>query len=351
MTETVIEDIQDREMKFQVGYQDDRALVEYLLKHSEKVSEVYFPWGDFTTGRGIIPSETVKRNLAADLRKFAEAGIRLCLLLNGNCYGRHALARSFFQHLGDTVDFLTGEYSVAGVTTASPLIARFLRTNFPGLEIRASVNMEIGTPEGVEYLEDYFDSFYLKREFNYHREVILRMRDFCHARGKKMYLLANSGCLNFCSARTFHDNLVAHQHEVSEMDNAFEFHGECTVFLKKADRRHGLLSKSNFIRPEDVPLYEDWCDGMKLATRTNFNPLAVVSAYFSGQWHGNLLDLTEPAHSELLLPEILDSRRFPSGYAEKRFSCSRDCPNCGYCREVQQRATVVLDRNAMKIME
>ena len=136
-------------MKFQVGYQDNRALVEYLLKHREMVSDVYFPWGDFTTGRGVIPTEIFKQNLAADLKRFSEAGIRLCLLLNGTCYGRHALARSFFQKLGDTVDNLREEYSIAGVTTASPLIARFLRKNFPGLEIRASVNMEIGTLEGV----------------------------------------------------------------------------------------------------------------------------------------------------------------------------------------------------------
>ena len=328
-------------MKYQVGYQDNRMLADYLLRHGDMVSEVYFPWGEFTTGRGILRSETSRRNLAADLRRFSDAGIRLCLLLNGNCYGRQTLARSFFQNLGDTVDFLRGEYSLAGVTTASPLIARFLRTNFPGLELRASVNMEIGTPEGVEYLEDHFDSFYLKRECNYDRETILRMRDFCHERGKKMYLLANSGCLNFCSARTFHDNLVAHQHEVAEMDNAFEFHGECTAFLKKGEHRRDLLSKTNFIRPEDVPLYESWCDGMKLATRMNFNPLAVVSAYFSGRWRGNLLDLTEPAHSELLLPEILDGSRFPPDYAEKRLTCDRNCRDCGFCRFVQEQATIL----------
>lgn len=330
-------------MKFQVGYQDNRTLSEYILKHSEKVLEVYFPWGDFTTGRGVIQSEVVKWNLVDDLKLFAKAGINLCLLLNGNCYGRQTLARNFFQRLGDAVDFLIGEYSVGGVTTASPLIAHFLRKNFPMLEIRASINMEIGTPEGVEYLEDYFDSFYLKREYNYDRDTIQRMYDFCHARGKKMYLLANSGCLNFCSVRTFHDNLVAHQHEVAEMDNAFEFHGECTVYLKKGDHQKELLLKTNFIRPEDVRLYEGWCDGMKLATRTNFNPLAVMSAYFSGEWRGNVLDLTEPAHSSVILPGILSNREIPADYAEKRMNCRRNCHKCGYCREVQEKATVVLD--------
>ncbi len=338
-------------MKFQVGYQDNRRLVEYLLRHADKVSEVYFPWGDFTTGRGVISDDSSRKYLTSDLQSFATSGIRLTLLLNGNCYGHRALARSFYQKLGDTVDHLSETYQLAGVTTASPLIARFLKRNFPQLEIRASVNMEIGTTEAVEYIEDYFDSFYLKREFNYDKNVILRMRDFCHAKGKKLYLLANSGCLNFCSARTFHDNLVAHQHEVAEMDNAFEFHGECTTFLKKGDHLQELLSKSNFIRPEDVHLYEELCDGMKLATRTNFNPLAVVTAYFTGRWHGNLLDLTEPAHSKLLHPAIIDNSRIPADYADHRMSCAHDCHACGYCRTVQAKATVTLNENQTQFME
>ncbi len=338
-------------MRFQVGYQDNRRLVEFLLTHREKVSEVYFPWGDFTTGRGVIPNDAYKENLVTDLQSFTEHNIPLMLLLNGNCYGHRALARSFYQKLGDAVDYLSESFHLAGVTTASPLIARFLKTNFPKLEIRASVNMEIGTTEGVEYIKDYFDSFYLKREFNYDRNVILRMRDFCHANGKKLFLLANSGCLNFCSARTFHDNLVAHQHEVAEMDNAFEFHGECTVFLKKDDHRRELLSKTNFIRPEDVFRYEELCDGMKLATRTNYNPLAVVSAYFTGKWHGNLLDLTEPAHSAVLLPEIIDNSRIPADYEDRRMACPHDCKTCGYCRDVQTKATVALTDNQPSLTE
>ena len=338
-------------MKFQVGYQDNRAFIAYLLKHSGRVSELYFPWGDFTTGRGVFLTEAARAHLAADLKDFAAAGVRLCLLLNGNCCGRETLARSFFNRLGDTVDYLAGAYGLGGVTTASPLIARFLRRNFPGLELRASVNMEIGTPEGAAYVEDYFDSFYLKREYNYDRARLLRMRDFCHARGKKLYLLANSGCLNFCSARTFHDNLVAHQHEVAAMDNAFDFAGECTTFLKKGENSRDLLSRSNFIRPEDVHLYEELCDGMKLATRTNFNPSAVAAAYFSGKWYGNLLDLTEPAHSGILLPRIVSGRLFPEDYAEKRFVCGKECEKCAYCRGVQEKATVTPDREMAALMK
>ena len=332
-------------MKFQVGYQNDRRFLEYLLAHKDAVGELYFPWESFTTGRGVTLSRNDQRTLENDLHTFSEAGVKLCLLLNGNCYGREALSRQFFQKLGDTVDFIAGEYNLASVTTASPLIGKFIHRNFPDLEVRASVNMEIGTPEGVEYLAEHFDSFYLKREYNYSRDVIIRMRDFCRGCGKKLYILANSGCLNFCSARTFHDNLVAHQHEIAAMDNGFKFHGICSTYMDDPVKRTALLAKSNFIRPEDTVLYEDLCDGMKLATRTNFKPFAVAKAYFDGSWNGNLLELTEPAHAEKFLPAVVANKKFPADYAEHRFQCGKICEKCDYCAGVLAAATVTLNEN------
>lgn len=331
-------------MKFQLGYQNHAKFKECLLAHREKISEIYFPWEGFTTGRGTVRNRSEQRCMEEDLADYSKAGIRLCLLLNGNCYGSETLSRDFFQHLGDTVDFLGSEYPVLHtVTTASPLIAKFIHNNFPDLEVRASVNMEIGTTQGAEYMLEYFDSFYLKREFNYSMDVLENMYHFCTSRGKKMFLLANSGCLNYCSGRTFHDNLVAHQHECAKMDNGFVFKNFCTQFLEKKENLSRILSLSNFIRPEDVPHYEGLCDGIKLATRTHCNPVSVAMAYFSGAWHGNVLDLTEPAHSSLLLPEILANDRIAPGYAAKRLSCGQQCEKCSYCREVFADACVKPD--------
>ena len=328
-------------MKWQIGYQSNKALVSYLIQHKESVSEIYFPWMDFTTGRGVISADD-QDTLSADLHEFRSAGIRLTLLLNGNCYGRQSLSGEFYQKLKQNITYLINEYSISGVTTTSPLIAGMIRKNFPEIEIRASINMEIGNPEGIEYLLDDFDSFYLKREYNYNREIILRMRDFCRSKGKKLYILANSGCLNYCSSRTFHDNLVAHQHEITQMDNAVTFHGVCTKFLSAGKNKENLLAKTNFIRPDDVHLYENLCDGMKLATRTNFNPLQIVHAYFNGKFSGNLLDLTEPAHSALFPGQIIANKLIPDGYTEFRLNCNKICENCTYCKEVQKKATITL---------
>ena len=159
---------------------------------------------------------------------------------------------------------------------------------------------------------------------------------------KKLFALGNSGCLNFCSARTFHDNLVAHQHEIDHAGSLIAYQGQCTRYLTSGNNKENILAKTNFIRPEDVHLYEDLCDGMKLATRTNFNPMAIVHAYFNGKFRGNLLDLTEPAHSALYPGQIIANKLIPDGYTEFRLNCNKICENCNYCKEVQKKATITL---------
>ena len=326
-------------MKFQIGYQNNQKFLDYLLQHKDMVSELYFPWGEFTTGRGVTADG---EKLAEDLFRFKTANFNFCLLLNGNCYGAESLSTSFFDRLGNAITDISERFGLSSVTTASPVIAAFLKQHFPALHIRASVNMEIGTPEGIEYLLDDFDSFYLKREYNYDLIRLPRMYDFCHAHGKKLHILANSGCLNFCSARTFHDNLVAHQHELPPSDARLSFHSVCTQYLKRGDNRKNILAKSNFIRPEDIKYYESLCDGMKLATRTNFNPLAIAYAYFNERFNGNLLDLTEPAHSAIYPGEILANNRIPAEYFQLRSTCDKICEKCDCCKNIQNNATVLL---------
>lgn len=329
-------------MRFSIGYQTNEQLKKSILRHPDVIREVYFPWGKFPTGRGVFAGFEAQKQLEMDLRDYMDAGLSLNWLLNGNCFGRYAQSRILFQEIGDQAQYLINRFSLTSMTTASPLIARFLKNNFPKLEIRASVNMEIGTPEGVEYLLPWFDGFYLKREYNYDLVRLKQMRKFTLDHGKKLYLLANSGCLNYCSARTFHDNLVAHQHEIAEMDNALDFHGVCHLFLNDPANRTRLLEHTSFIRPEDASEFEPYCDGLKLATRTNRNPTDVTEAYAAASWHGNILDLTEPAFSGHFYPEILANDRIPATWLKHRLRCRKNCDRCDYCARIQKQATLVL---------
>ncbi|MBR4887520.1 MAG: hypothetical protein IKU17_00060, partial [Clostridia bacterium] len=218
-------------MKFMIGYQlqESGALLQEILRRKEQVHEVYFAWGSMASGRGgtayhssLLPHEAMQKQLQ-ELELLAENGVATNLLLNANCYGKDSLSRRFLQETGDLIDDLCLRARVRSVTTTSPVLARFVKTNFPELEVRASVNMEIGTVEGMEYLAEDFDGFYYKRELNRDFAALEQLKAWADANGKKLYMLANSGCLNYCSARQFHDNLVAHEQEIARMDNGAVF--------------------------------------------------------------------------------------------------------------------------------
>lgn len=337
-------------MLFSVGYNLMLAesLVSAILENKPKISEVYFSYGDFPNGRnsalnvvGLTKEQAAERQ-QTHLKLLSDNGLKLNLLLNGNCYGKNALAREFFNKIGDTVDELARAYNLAAVTTTSPLIARFIKENFSGIETRASVNMEIGTPEGFDYLADNFDSFYLKREYNRNIGFLKAAKEWCDNNGKGLYGLANSGCLNFCSAHVFHDNIVAHEDEIMQMDNGYIFKGQCHSYLENAQKREDWLRITNFIRPEDVNLYEEFFSGLKLATRVSRAAAQIVRAYCGGSYSGTIHNLLEPNHSGLFGANLVENKNIPSNFAEKVLNCNKNCSACGYCKEAQQKATIIL---------
>lgn len=336
-------------MKFMIGYQPrrDRSLLDAIEKNAAHITEVYFSWGDLPNGRGAggtvsFSEKELSEKMLRELKDIRKCGVDLNLLLNGNCYGKDAQSKPFFYTLGDTIDYLTDQLGLVSVTTTSPLIARFVKENFPTVTVRASVNMSIGTVEGMEYVADLFDSFYLQREQNRNIACVERLRDWCHERGKTLFGLANSGCLNHCSAHTFHDNLVSHEREIARMDNAYVFEGQCAAYLQDAVKRQEWLRLTNFIRPEDVHLYEGLFDGMKLATRVNSNPAAIVNAYVKGSFSGAVHALLEPNHAQRFYPSVVENKKIPADFGERVLHCDKACEECGYCRNALGSASVSL---------
>ncbi len=328
-------------MKFSVGYQlkNDFSLIETILENKEHISEVYFSFGDFPNGRSNLNKDGFfYDNLRKQLEDIEKLGdMPLNILFNGNCYGKYALARSFYNKIGDTVDYLQ-KFNLKCVTTTSPLIARFIKENFK-LETRASVNMGIGTVEGMEYVKELFDSFYLAREYNRDFNKIRQIRAWCDDNNKKLYGLANSGCLKNCSAHTFHDNLVAHESESAEMDNAYIFEGQCKTFFNDSENRKNWLKYMTFIRPEDVALYENLFDGLKLATRANMNPERIIKSYVKGSYSGAITSLLEPDHTAMFYPQVIENKKIDLTGA---FTCDKQCYKCLKCNEIQKNATINL---------
>lgn len=305
-------------MNFSVGYQlfSDNEFIRKIIEYKSGISEVYFSFGDFPNGRNnqlarrdMTTADAEEKQLS-DLALLSDEKIPLNILFNATCYGKDSLAKEFFQRVGDTVDYFISYFTLKTVTTTSPVIAKFIKNNFEGLDVRASVNMGVGSELSAEYISDVFDSFYLKRELNRSFADIRKMKKWCDERGKTLHILANSGCLNDCSLHTFHDNLVSHESEILKSERAFEFNGTCRGFVSDPKNLERIFDFTNFIRPEDVHLYEGMVSGMKLATRVNSNPMRVLDSYIGRARHvGSVFDLCEPNHTAALYPRILENSR------------------------------------------
>jgi len=333
-------------MKLAVGYpvlpeDGDRPFPEIVERHRERIAEVYFAWPGEPSGRsphglsaaGVDPE--ARELLQHDLRAIRALGLRLDLLLNANCYGPAAASPELARHVTSLVERAALSVAVDVVTTTSPFIAAVIKQQFPHITTRASVNMRVGTVQGMKYLADVFDSFYLQRDYNRDLVRIAQLREWADLNGKELCILVNSGCLGFCPGQTFHDNLVAHEAEITSGSDP-----RAVLVCRRvlADRRNWTaLLHATWVRPEDLWHYERFFSLAKVATRMHSRPARVVAAYAAGDFAGNLLDLLEPGYGSALGGSVLDNTRFPANWHDTITTCTRNCEACSYCTETLER--------------
>jgi len=338
-------------MKYSVGFQlsdgTEEPFSRIVCTYREHISEVFFPWQDIATGRSAAATRhgltdwSAQKRTEEELLLIKGMGIKLDLLLNGNCYGEYAISEKLANTVISVIEYL--EYIGCGadiITTASPAIAHTVKKHFPSIEVRASVNMRIGSVKGMEYLSDLFDSFHVQREYNRDIPHLCMLKEWADATGKKLIMLANSGCFVNCSGQSFHDNLVAHETEICEVKNLDDFMPYvCWKALKKRENWHMLL-ENTWVRPEDIRHYEGIFDTVKLATRMHALPGLVIDAYTRGRFIGNTLDLFEPGFGRAIAPYIISNRDFPEDWFTKTSSCGKICHRCGYCQSVLETVLI-----------
>lgn len=332
-------------MKFAVGFQlyenGEEPFSQIVNTYKAHISEVFFAWQDIATGRSAVATRhgytdwSAQSRLEEELRAIKAMGIKLDLLFNGNCYGAYAISEKLANTVISVIEHL--EQAVGGVeiiTTTSPVIAHTVKKHFPAIEVRASINMKIGTVKAMEYLSDLFDSFHVQREYNRDLQHLSMLKQWADANGKKLILLANSGCFAHCSGQTFHDNLVAHESEICEVENLKDFTPYvCWRTLKDPKNWHMLL-QNTWIRPEDIHHYDDLFETVKLATRMHALPGMVIDAYCRRQFIGNTLDLFEPGFGRAIAPYIINNSAFPKDWFTQTSKCDKMCHSCEYCKKV-----------------
>ena len=70
-------------LPFTIGFQPRRGkeMTGFILRHTARIREVYFAWGDFSSGRGRLKTEAEQQATEEALAEFSRAGLGLDLLL------------------------------------------------------------------------------------------------------------------------------------------------------------------------------------------------------------------------------------------------------------------------------
>ena len=326
-----------------VGHFYNAPFQDACRPHLGRIREVFFAWPGVLSCRP-APDFTpeVRERMVSDLRWARANGIELDTLFNCNCYGDIAIS----DELADFAGRMLREMDAEGlfpdtVTTTSPFLATIFRRRFPSLKIRLSVNMRVHGTAGFEPIMDLFDSFYATRERHRELDWLSDLSLWAKRHGKVLGMQANSGCIRQCPYQQFHDNMHGHNRIAqSKVGEKFGF----SVFLCRENYARGRFEdflRSTWIRPEDLPLYEECVDVVKLATRRHPHPVEVLDAYATYSYDGNLADLMDACHT---FPKSFDNRRFDQDrelWASVR-GCrdANDCRHCGRCAELLSRVFV-----------
>ena len=330
--------------KFAVGHyltekpDDPLSFAELAKKFAPRLREVYFPWPGLSNARAKVynkPDDEAR--IAADLKYCREHGMKLDILANATCYGETAFTveqrKQILSIIGKLDDMgLKPEI----VTTTSPYIAKVFKLNFPDIEVRASVNMRLRNTLALEYLAPMYDSYYICRDVQRDLPTFRLMAKWCHDHGKKLCMLANSGCVRNCPWQVFHETLLSHKFTDAfpEMDNQ-NLNLVCNqIFTQKKTLADFL--RCTWIRPEDVHVFEPELETIKLSTREAKFPHEIVEAYVSGTYDGNLTRLMDPYHGFGFRPNRVDNKSFPSDWITSGIAgkCAENCTHCGKCDEL-----------------
>ena len=305
------------------------------------LQEVYFPWPGLLSARELHGDPApLRQQIIEDMRFCRSKGMGLDLLVNATCYGDKAFTTEQKQDFFNNLELMEKAGILPDIiTTTSPFIAVVAKQYNASFDCRASVNMRLNSTLAMEYVSREFDSFYVCRDVQRDLPTMKIFADWGKKNGKRICMLANSGCLRYCPWQTFHETLLAHTftHIHEEMINIGMQATLCAAIA--TEERYEEILRGSWIRPEDLQRYAPYVSVFKLSTREADFPDLILKAYTSGSFDGNLLQILDPGFYFFIRTKIFDNKSFPKEWSEGKIAgrCASDCTHCGKCTEVMNR--------------
>jgi len=381
-------------MKLSVATNFDQQLIDGIKDYP--VSSIYgkLPVDFFGGGRSTyMLGQISKRKLIEHVAYAKKNNIEFNYLLNASCLSNMETTRRGQKELRKILDWLS-KIDVSSVTLSNSLLLRIIKKNYPDLKVRVSVFAGVDHLQKAKFWEELgadticLDSLTVNRDLE-------ALKSLAKSLSCKLELLANGNCMASCSMAPTHMNLLAHSSQKNDLNNRFVI-DHCVLECAKRKLKNPVnLLRSDWIRPEDLHLYEELgYHNFKLVERNLPTSIMIkrVKAYSERRYDGNLIDLVQPyghqaskddprynAHSSFLplryflrplkinlhrllnikkltekrgmlcqikenKPPIYIDNTLLDGFLENvwRRKCRyQDCQKCGYCESVAQKVVLI----------
>ena len=330
---------------------------------------------------GFVLPQVDRKYVERYIQACHDRGLEFSYLLNAPCLGNLQYSRKGYGELIELLEWVD-QSRADSVVIGVPYLIDLVRKRFPRLKMKVSTTARVNTVrKALQYedmgVEEIIVDEHINREFKSLEAIRKAVK--CN-----LELIVNNICLWQCPYNYEHVNHDGHASRKGEEDDYcyLQYPGYLCLYRKLTDPVE--LLKSPWIRPEDIPHYENMgYDHFKITERFKRTSLLLehVKAYENRRYDGNLLDLftlprkgaftpvhleyfIKPEHVNILkISELekvfdlevreliqLDNRKL-NGFIEyfKKNDCNQtSCSDCRYCETFFEKVAVVNEEGVKK---
>ncbi len=329
-------------MKLSIPYNYDLNLVYEIAKRRPKnIDELYLPADQSVVGSGRPHKQPndYDKQVPVIIDLMHKHGIKVNMLINGQCEGLAFYEERNLKRLLEYIRFFRNEFGLDSITVIDAIHLEDIKNYIPDIELHSAVNLMVNTVQKARYLKALgADVITIDKDINKDIGMIKKIKE---ATGLSLKMLVNDSCLPDCVYRIQHANAVGHvgclnyeEYEEFGKDINLVFIRQCGKLYKESP---WLFFKSSFIRPDDIKYYEGIVDSIKIVDRMGSTGeiLNIIDAYSKDTYSGDLLDLVFVGKAALRKKGItILNGMMPEDFFAKITSCSKDCMECNYCRNI-----------------
>lgn len=362
-----------RMIHYKIGCNFDWSLIDSVIDLNKigeqtKIDEFYGSDRQyaFLTARPAFRLPDVNdKDLRRYVRLCSDAGIQFNYTLNSIYPGSKRFLETKESEIKERVRFLD-DIGVAIITIANPIMATFVREASKQIKIEVSTIAHIDTITQIKAWNDRFGINKVCGNLLKNRSIgfLEKAAKYCQQAKITLDLMVNEFCgtggKTYGTHCIYRDSCyLCHAENITKDDHQLFATYPMGYCISSRDEPAAWL-KMNFIRPEDVRLYDKiGIRHFKITGRTGTTEyiLKIANAYIRQSWDGNLLALWKPLETisteqnefEFEQPYYIDNKKL-SGFVDRWFkNREHDCASevcgetCTYCESFYKK--MVASRN------